>query len=168
MKEKPVLSAARLRELLHYNPITGVFTRLLVFGGGRQIGDVAGFVNKCGYRVIGVEGKKYSAHHLAWLYMTGEWPTAEHMDHKNLNKSDNRWENLREATCSQNKANIRARADNTSGWKGVTAYKGKWMAQARRKGVKRGYLGLFDCPAAAHFAYAVAMAGHFGEFARAR
>jgi hypothetical protein len=77
---------------------------------------LAGKINSKGYRLIGVDGRWHKAHRLAWLYMTGSWPR-EQIDHINLIKNDNRFENLREATQTQNHANTRARR---RGLKGIT------------------------------------------------
>lgn len=97
--------------------------------------------------------------------MTGEWP-ADMIDHKNRDRTDNRWENLREATRSQNNAN--RRASSTHGFKGATFNRrqGRWMAQTKVNG-KRVYLGYYDTPEEAHAAYVAAAERYFGEFARA-
>lgn len=160
------LTAERLREVLHYDPETGVFTWLVKTSNRVHVGRVAGTSHKIGYRMIAIDGHLYYAHRLTWFYMTGKWPNAA-LDHGNLDKDDNRFANLREATMSQNLANTRARSDNTSGLKGVgwDERRGKWMARITTRG-KRRHLGRFDCPAAAHLAYVVAAHKHFGEFAR--
>ena len=162
-----MITADYLRKILHYNPKTGVFTRL-VSSRGHAVGEVAGkSVNSYGYSQIVIKQKFYKAHRLAWLYMTGEWPPHE-IDHINLDKSDNRFCNLREATHSQNNANRRTQINNTAGLKGVGWHKKaqKWQAQIMVNN-KQIYLGCFDCPAAAHFAYIVAADVHHGDFARA-
>ena len=111
--------------------------------------------------------RSYSAHRLAWLWMTGAWPKSD-IDHINRDKSDNRFSNLREATKSENKANVGRYANNTSGHKGVhwNAKNQKWMAQimVRRK---RIYLGLHLDLADAASSYASAASKYFGEYARA-
>jgi HNH endonuclease len=93
-----MLTANRLRKLLNYDPATGVFRWRV----GRQhrvnVGDVAGcIVRPKGHRMIGVDGKRYLANRLAWLYMTGKWPKLE-INYLNRNASDTRWANLREMT----------------------------------------------------------------------
>jgi len=110
----------------------------------------------------------FSAHKLVWLYVTGEWPTAD-IDHINMNTSDNRMENLRLATKSQNAANRRVTRASKSKLKGVSWSKAadKWVGQICVDN-NRLYLGVFDCPAAAHLAYVVASDKHFGVFARSR
>ena len=115
---------------LNYNPDTGIFTKK-TNSWKFKIGDVAGFKNKMGYIIIGIKNKQYLAHRLAWLYVYGEFPKL--IDHINLNPSDNRICNLREATCSQNFYNKIKQSNNTSGIKGVTWDKqcNKWKAQIK-------------------------------------
>jgi hypothetical protein len=162
------MTSERLRELLHYDPATGVFTRLVKTNRNVRVGDVAGWVNRRGYRYISVDGRLYFAHRLAWLYVTGEWP-ADQIDHINGIPGDNRWANLRLATGSQNQANARKRADNTSGYKGICWHgpKRKWQARIWVNSRNKS-LGYFDSPADAHAAYVVAAQHHFGSFARAK
>jgi hypothetical protein len=161
------LTIEQLRAALHYDPGSGVFTRLLRTAKRVRVGNVAGWVDNKGYVRIRLYGRCYRAHRLVWFYMTGEWPK-DQIDHKDLDKANNRWTNLREATNSQNMANSRTKASNTTGWKGVHWNRNcrKWHAQTSLNG-KNIYLGLFDCPAAAHFAYLIATDKAFGGFARA-
>jgi hypothetical protein len=168
------LTAERLRALLHYSPRTGVF-RWRVTNGGRAVAEsIAGTVNTAdhssggGYRYIGVDGRHYLAHRLAWLYMTGEWPAAQ-IDHKNLVRDDNRWRNLREATQSENGANARGYRNGRSGLKGAYFHKraGRWVSCIQREGTYH-YLGLFDTAEEAHAAYCKAAKRLFGEFARGK
>lgn len=164
------LTVEALKNALSYDPDTGVFIRKKS-GGGIRAGEVAGVTDyTTGYRKIGVEGRQYYAHRLAWLYMTGRWPQAM-VDHRNAIKTDNRWLNLRAATDYQNKLNQKIRKHNQSGWKGVKRHKEckslRWDARIRFNKVEH-YLGLFDCPVAAHLAYVVAADKLHGEFARAR
>jgi hypothetical protein len=166
------LTAARLRELLHYDPETGVFTwrvrRRSGVKGRVAPGDIAGSLQSKGRdRLrIGIDYKVYRAHRLAWLYMTGEWPSRL-VDHKDLNGLNNRWDNLRLATHSQNTTNSRVRSDSISGLKGVSFHKIKNRYQARikvdRKTIRLGY---FNTAEEAHAAYCDAAEHHFGEFAR--
>jgi hypothetical protein len=152
--------------LLSYDPNTGQFRWRISKGGRAHEGDVAGTVLPSGYRRIKIDDRRYYSHRLAWLYVTGEWPAAE-IDHINCDPGDNRWGNLRLATSSQNKANSRKRADNTSGLKGVTwdGRNRKWQAQIMAGGRRRS-LGYFADPAAAHAAYVAAATKTFGDFAR--
>jgi HNH endonuclease len=88
------LTAERLRERLHYDAETGVFTRRVGSSNARA-GDVAGSVHSTGYVRISIDGGKYTAHCLAWFYVHGVWPS-DQIDHINRNRSDNRIANLRE------------------------------------------------------------------------
>src|SRR4051812_10516942 len=115
-----MLTQERLKELLSYDPLTGVFL-WLEDRGGKRAGDVAGCEKRV-YTLISVDDQIYRAHHLAWLYMTGEWPDP-FVDHRDLNKHNNIWTNLREATKSQNQANIGLIKSNKSGFKGVSRYR---------------------------------------------
>ncbi len=164
-----LLTQERLRALLHYDPETGAFTWRVVWGSGvarRQPGDRAGFANGDGQIRIGIDGKQHCAHRLAWLYMTGEWPKGL-VDHKDLDRSNNRWSNLRAATKSQNTANSGLHVNNTSGLKGVSWNKkeNKWQVNITVNKYQRR-VGTFDCRAAGYFAYVIAADKAFGEFAR--
>lgn len=88
------LTQDRLREILHYDPVTGAFTRLTRVAKRTNIGDVAGHVSSKGYVLIKIKGKSYSAHRLAWLYMTGVWPKTCVM-HDDGNTQNNCFSNLR-------------------------------------------------------------------------
>lgn len=161
-----IITADRLRHVLHYNPLTGIFTRKIQTSHNALIGAVAGSLKSSGYWGIYIDNHHYRAHRLAWLYVTGMWPN-DQIDHINLNKSDNRIANLREATSFQNGGNTRAHKTNTSGIKGVYWYHrlSKWHAQIRING-RRNHLGYFDNIEDAAFAYRKAAHEHFGEFAR--
>lgn len=160
------LTAERLRALLDYDPATGIFIwreqRSRYAKGAR-----AGTLNHDGYRRIGIDGKDYTANRLAWLHVHGEWP-ASAIDHKDGARDNNRIDNLRPATRSQNAANMARRRDNAAGFKGVYFHKvaRRWSAMITIDGHNK-YLGLFDTPEAAHAAYCAAAKRAFGEFARA-
>lgn len=141
---------------MSYCPETGLFTAK-VSAGRRRAGDVLGYVRTDGYRMIAINGKWHYAHRLAWLYMTGRHPVDE-IDHINGQRDDNRFENLRECTRSQNMMNVPKR--------GVCFHKGrrKWQASIRLHG-KRTYLGTFTTEAEALEAYRVAAQRLHGEFA---
>ncbi len=157
---------AHLRALLHYDPETGVFTWRVRRGSRAPKDGVAGAINADGYRQIRIGGSIYYAHRLAWVYVTGKWPTAQ-IDHKNCIAGDNRFANLREATNGQNARNTRIRRNSRSGFKGVCFEKrrGLWLARASHGGRSR-HLGLFETPAEAHEAYCRAMMELDPEFAR--
>lgn len=160
------LTQARLQELLHYDPETGVFTRLVATSNRVKVGDVAGFTDANGYTIIRVESRPYKAHRLAWLYMNGTWPTHD-IDHIDTTRSNNTAVNLREATRSENNGNRSLNSNNKTGIKGVTFIPryNKYAARIRVKG--RGkHLGYFTTKEEAAAAYATAAKEYFGEFAR--
>ena len=148
MTEK-ILTAQKLKEVVHYNPETGEFTRK-----DPKLRSCNGTIPKNprhAYLNIGIDYRVYKAHRLAWLYTHGEWPKGQ-IDHINGDKLDNRISNLRVATPSQNKQNARkARSDSRSGLLGATWYsKGKkWRAAIQVDGKKK-HLGYFDTAQEAH------------------
>lgn len=131
-----MLTTERLRELLDYCPVTGLFRWKVNRRGGCRAGEVAGILHAKGYRFIKVDGNRYSAHRLAWFYTTGHWPIAC-VDHINRQRDDNRISNLREASWSENRMNTSA--------EGVSFYGrlGKWRAYIGVGG-QQTYLGIFD------------------------
>lgn len=161
------LTQARLKELLRYDPETGVFTWLVWHPNGVKVGDMVGVIHKdTGYRQIKIDGRPYVAGRLAWLYMIGALPSSR-IDHEDTDKLNNSWHNLRPATASQNGANRCAPRNNTSGYKGVHFHKVRrlWQSQIRVAG-KLLYLGRFDSIDLATAAYQSAAAKHFGQYAR--
>lgn len=157
-----------LHELFSYDQETGLFTRLVSVGGSAKVGSIAGRSDSHGAIQIGVGGKKYLAHRLVWLYVYGRWPTSL-IDHKNLNPSDNRLCNLREATHYENQLNKDVRVDSVTGSKNVytKTYKGKQSFSAYGKlDGKRKSLGTYPTLEDASRAYQAFAAKHHGEFYR--
>lgn len=152
-----------LHRVLDYNPGSGLFTWVSARPKVR-VGAVAGTTHRKGHVEIEIDAKCYLAHRLAWFHVYGVWPK-DQIDHRDMNKSNNRLDNLREATNSQNGANKKRYKNNKSGYKGVCYNTGKWLAQIKHGGVVR-HLGRFDDPQDAHRAYAKAAAELHGEFAR--
>lgn len=139
-----MITQDELKELLSYNPNTGVFTWNVGFGNQVFVGDVAGTVRKkTGYRKIVINGRKYYAHRLAFLYMNGEMP--KYVDHINRDSDDNCWSNLRETTNQDNCRNQGLSKNNTSGANGVYFDKrrGKWIARIKVD-YKYKFLGSFE------------------------
>jgi len=126
------LSQERLKQLMVYDPLTGIFTRRIQAGSRGLAGDVAGTVETNGYVRISVDSRPYRAHRLAFLYMTGMWPEKD-VDHRFGDTSDTTFASLREATKSENLQNSKKRVDNSSGTKGVSFRKDRGMFSVRMK-----------------------------------
>lgn len=137
-----ILTQARLKELLDYDPETGVFTWRHFMGGFARAGSVAGSTDSHGHTQIKVDGKLHLAHRLAFLYATGATPAE--VDHVNRVKSDNRLANLRGVSRSENLHNTAPCKRNKSGVKGVFWIErlGKWQAYISTAG-KRRVLGCY-------------------------
>jgi len=161
-----MITVKQARSVLSYNKRTGIFVWRKTLSNRAPAGTVAG-TNSHGYVAIKVLGRIYRAHHLAWLIVKGRWPQPE-LDHKNRQRSDNRWSNLREATRQKNLGNTPIPRHNTSGVKGVHwhAPRRKWCAGICVNG-KTIYLGLFAEKTKAKQVYFAAAKKHFREFARA-
>lgn len=131
-----------------------------------RAGHLAGGEGAKGYWMIGINGKRYYAHILAWFYMTKAMPDVE-IDHQDRDRKNNRWNNLRLATRRQNAANAKLPVTNTSGYKGVSWNRKlkKWFVTIRQEG-KSVYLGRFSSPADAAQAYRDAAQRIHGQFAR--
>jgi len=158
------LTQEELKEMFHYNPETGDFTRLVVCGSYKP-GTIAGTVAKYGYKQIRINGTIYFSHRLAWLYMTGEWP-AECIDHINGISGDNRIDNLRACTTSQNNMNRAMNKSNRSGFKGVYKPSGRnyYVAQIKINGEQVPMPGSYATAEEASVAYEAKAKELFGEF----
>ena len=133
------LTQERLKELLDYDPDTGVFVWKVRRGGTIVAGSVAGCLHSSGYMHTKVDHKNYKMHRLAFLFMEGSFPP-DQVDHINHDRADNRWENLRPVTNQENKRHTSMRIDNTSGVTGVCREGRKWKVRIQ-VGEKRIYLG---------------------------
>jgi hypothetical protein len=153
-----------LKQILHYNAETGVFSWNKQLTNNIKKGQIAGSLRKDGRIQIRTEGKIHLAHRLAWLYVYGEFP-AHVIDHIDGDPSNNRLSNLRECSQSENLKNTRIHSDNTSGYKGVTwaAHTQKWKAYCSKNG-KRTNLGYFQTAKEASDAYNRFAALSHGEF----
>lgn len=166
MKELP--SIKELRERFSYNPETGEI-RYREATNRTRVGSVAGSLSERGYRYIQFKGRKYMAHHIAWAMHYGEWPPERvEIDHENRDASDNRIDNLRLASRSQNNLNRGRLRNNRAGLKGVTFHKsmGRWRATISVDG-RHKHIGYYPTPEEAHAAYVKAAYDFHGEFANA-
>jgi hypothetical protein len=177
-----MLTPERIRELLDYDPDTGILTwrrRGIRPGcerpdGGwntRFAGKKAGRPDKNGHWYVAISvdlyrTKNFAAHRLAWVLYYGAWPS-QNIDHANGLPADNRIANLRLATQTQNMRNTRVRSDNTSGHKGVSwsAKSKKWYAYINANG-RMIPLGKFRNREDAVTTRRQAAREYFGEFAR--
>ncbi len=134
-----MLTQKKLKEILSYDPESGVFTRI-------KTGKVAGSLRSDGYIHLRVGKKLYFAHRLAWLYVHGYFPENQ-IDHLNGIRNDNRLENLREVSQACNTQNCKISSRNTSGFPGVNRHKQrkKWQARGMLQ-QKHVYLGLYPSP----------------------
>lgn len=155
-----------LRELLDYDPETGIFTWKVKVRSQTVIGEEAGGLSGKGYGRIQIKGVRYYTHRLAWYYHYGVEPK-EQIDHVNGVKGDNRLSNLREATNAENNRNQGKQSNNTSGFKGVSLKKStkKFVAECWVNG-KKHFLGSYDTAELAHEAYKAFAKEHHGDFAR--
>lgn len=160
------LTQERLKEILTYDPDTGIFTWKISPAASVKIGATAGSLSSPRYCQIRIEGYAYLAHRLVWLYIHGSFPPAQ-IDHINGIKKDNRLVNLRLATGRENQANIGITTRNSSGFKGVCWKKQaqKWYAYGSENGKPR-HLGRFDTAEAASAAYEAFAKSRHGEFYR--
>jgi len=151
-------------KVLSYDPETGEIRWKMSLNHRGRVGDLAGYVCEDGYIRVSLWKRSYPASHIAFFLMTGSWPS-EDIDHRDLNRSNNAWSNLRPASRAQNIANVRARSTNASGFKGVAKVYNRWHAAIMVNGVKRR-IGSYDTPEEAHEAYKVEAKKAWGEFAR--
>jgi len=148
-----MITQKRLQEVLFYNPETGVFINTKNRSNAKA-GDIAGYKRTDGFIIIRIDGIKYSAHRLAWLYVYGEFPE-NFLNHINEIKDDNRLCNLNLTTNQQNQHSLtNPQTNNTSGFRGVSWVKPskKWIAIIKINGKKK-YLGLFITAELAYEAY---------------
>lgn len=153
------LTQERLKELLHYDPETGVFTSKRT---GKQVGYRKD--RRKPYLFTKIGRRQIRLHHLAWLYMTGEMPKSQ-LDHINGDPTDNRWSNLRLASHFTNNWNRGRACTNKTGVKGVWIQGGKYYCKFERKGEKYRY-GPFDDLELAELVIMEAREKYHGEYAR--
>src|SRR5208337_3881401 len=119
-RKQQCLTLEYLKNILFYNEKTGfwIWINKTSKFSNINVGDRAGTLDEKGYIVITIKGKRYYAHVLAWFYMTGEWPKDE-IDHRDLDKANNKWLNFRLSNRLQNCSHRLKNTNNTSGFKGV-------------------------------------------------
>lgn len=178
---------ALLKQLMHYDPVTGVavwlkrpaslFTDNRLFSAetvarqwnARFAGQPIGAVNPVGHLEAKVFGRVYKLHTLIWVFMTGEWPKLK-INHANDCLSDNRWSNLREATFAQIGARRKTTTKSGMSLRGAYATHRNGNAKPWKSSItvggKRIHLGVYDTELEAHEAYKAAAEHFYGVFAR--
>ena len=158
-----------VKAALDYNPDTGIFvwkwrSDVPPKVNGRDAGQEAGSMVGA-YREIHFNGRKCLSHILAWFYMTGNWPE-RFIDHKDQNKTNNKWDNLRLATKGQNSMNRGVQPNNKLGFRGVCESFGKYEALVAMNG-KKVFRRRFDTVEEAVYWRDYAVQYHHKEFASA-
>lgn len=158
-----MISQATLKDHLWYDPVVGLFLRKKSYNE-KHAGRFVTTKDNDGYIQINIEGKKYRAHRLAWLYMYGKFPEGQ-LDHKNRIRWDNSIGNLRECSFSQNHANKPCMKNSKTGIKGVQMTPaGRYRARVKVNG-KKINLGVYDDAEKAHAIYMEKLKEVHGEFA---
>jgi hypothetical protein len=169
MTERVLPAPDVIRKLLNYNPRTGLLewrerdasffldgqksaSHQSVIWNAKYAGKPALTAISNGYCCGTLLNFKVRSHRVVWALMTGAWPSAE-IDHKNGDRADNRWNNLREVSSCENSRNCGRSAGNTSGFTGVSFHKisGRWRAFIRHN-YRQISLGYFDSPEEAYAA----------------
>ena len=150
-----MLNQERLKQVLHYDKDTGVFTRILSQTGISK-GKESGSLTPEGYKTTSIDSRSYKCHRLAWLYMTGCWPDGQ-IDHINGCRADNRFENLRDVSKHRNIENQRKaqKSNRSTGVLGTFKNGAKFSARISHNGSKV-YLGIFATIEEASAAYITA------------
>lgn len=148
------LTAECLREILHYDPSTGIFSWKIKTNNRFKFKSPAGNVNATGYVHIRIRTKQYKAHRLAWLYTFGVWPKGQ-IDHINRIRSDNRIANLRDSTAISNSQNRKKAKENPGAYYKPLINKWESRITINRKQVN---LGCFPSAELASKAYLKAKA----------
>lgn len=138
-----VLTQSRVRQLLDYDPSSGAFI-WKVRRGPKPAGVKAGFRCSHGYWQIEIDGRAYMLHRIAWLYVYGEMPVLD-IDHIDHDLSNNKIENLRDVTTSQNMQNLLCayQSNVSTGLLGVSKKRGKFVARIGVDGTRK-WIGTFD------------------------
>jgi hypothetical protein len=162
-----MLTQANIKEYLDYDPLTGLFTWIASTNKKVVVGKTAGRIINKGYSQIGILGEEILAHRLAWLYMTGDWPSL-YIDHINGIKSDNRWVNLRDVSNSINLINRTTKVIPASGLRGVKEVRrvkspNKYIAKSVENGITK-HIGTFDDKYDAALAYQVHIFKTYGDY----
>jgi hypothetical protein len=162
-----VLTQARLKELLEYDPITGAFTWRVSLNPRAMAGYIAGSIDSDGYLRTRVDRRHYKLHRLAFLYVEGGFPKEE-VDHINGDRRDNSWANLRKANSVENRRNAKRYRKNKSEYRGVYPHhSGRWRAMASVNS-RCIHLGIFDTREEASAVFEIFTLKVHGDFHRTK
>lgn len=166
MAERALPTPAELRQLLRYEPETGKLFWRVTLSNRAPAGREAFTCISHGYRTGRIRGLMLRAHRVIWAMVHDRWPP-EMIDHINCDRSDNRIENLREATAAENVLNRPVRHDSASGLKCVHFQKREnaWTSYLRING-RRKHLGYFATAEEAYAKYCDEARFHHGKFVR--
>lgn len=161
------LTQEYLKSILRYDPDTGEWTWLIRKKGISNVH--AGTRNSLGYKVIKINQKIYRGSRLAWLFMTGEWPSGT-IDHKDRDPTNDRWINLADVSKSDQSRNRTLKKKKTSlpRWVTKTHESKNFSANVRDKNGKIKYLGSYKCPTKAYFAALAFVQQEFDTFHKER
>lgn len=155
MSARPNLTPNRIRELLDYEPATGLLFWKVKPSMGVAAGAIAGHLTRRGYVAVRILGHEWKVHRIAWAHYFGSWPTAE-IDHINGQKADNRIANLRDVDRTTNQENMRrANSNSSTGLLGASPHKTRFVATIKVRGVHTR-IGSFATAEEAHAAYLTA------------
>jgi hypothetical protein len=136
-----MLTQEQANKLFQYQD--GELFRISVISKKTKVGDVVGRIGKRGYKYLTVYDKKYYIHRVIWLMHYGTLP--QYIDHIDGNPLNNKIENLRACTATENLCNARTRSNNISGVKGVAWIKPRQKWRVRLNFNKKEYhIGYFD------------------------
>lgn len=138
------LTLDELRSIFRYNSFNGKIYWIKAPRRGVSAGSEAGFMDKDGYKVVGINKKEYKVHRLVHYIIHG-YDSENQIDHKDNNKSNNRPDNLREANSSCNQINTKTKSNNTSGVVGVSWEKSRerWRVQVQRSDGRNNCIGRY-------------------------
>jgi hypothetical protein len=136
-----MITQREIKKILKYNMTTGQFTWKKTMGGAVK-GEVAGHLSYQGYVRISIGGRRYFAHTLAWIYVTGNPPKYE-IDHIDRCRHNNRWRNLRDIPHTINLTNRKRFSNNSTGTTGIDRENGRFRVRVTVDG-RRHYVGSFD------------------------
>lgn len=159
-----MITQKRIHELFEYREDGNLISKN-TRGGNAKAGMVAGCLQPSGYIRLRIDGTDRQLHRMIFLYHHGQIAEGMEIDHIDGDKANNRIENLRQVTKSQNNQNAKIRSDNTSGTKGVYKQRNKWISQITIN-KKQLYLGSYNTLEQAEMVVKEAREKYHGEYAR--